>query len=49
VANKCGQKGRGRPGKAYIEEMIRQTDCNQYREHRKTGLNKKEIIKFAIY
>jgi len=25
-----GYKGRGRPRKAYIEEMIKQTDCSRY-------------------
>jgi len=35
-----GHKGRGRPRKAYLEEMTRQTGCNRYAVMKKLAIEK---------
>jgi len=43
-----GYKGRGRPRKAYIEEMIKQADCKRYIDMKRLASNREEWrIRFA--
>jgi len=37
-----GYKGRGRPRKAYIEEMIKQAGCSRYIEMKRLASNREE-------
>lgn len=37
-----GRKGRGRPWKAYIEEITRRADCNRYVNTKRPAFNSEE-------